>query len=467
MLANAAEQGRHRGWGNEQEVQARLGVELTTEAERELIAAFMRAVIATAREDSNGEKNLALAAWASALPTEEFAPLFRGELVVSHSGVAGSAWQVRFEPADQVGDARLALHLNNNVATLTRAGEPLGRPRHADIVSLLGFDSSSQQAEQDTASTPAPGEVLERLVPEAGSSIPLYVRIGPVPDDLPEPARAFLRLASLGGGLGSGTTWGPGVVWERTLRKGVRHLRAPGAGLAAFDGASLPLSQWSYGPDALAEPAGAEAADLPRRLWEMQNADPGSPRLKSVQAELAELAPGWELAITGGLEAAARPASPVPLHLAVEPGAGAMPGLTNAQRVYASPAGAAFEEHHDVTLQVHLWARRNGGDWEPLAGAGTGVAQALMLAEALGDAARRFVLLDEPAVNLHPSWQRHVRARLEAPSAEGTRGGAGQFLLVTHSGPLAAPIRASSTLPVRMTHDGRASQAIAPPPGCS
>jgi hypothetical protein len=59
---------------------------------------------------------------------------------------------------------------------------------------------------------------------------------------------------------------------------------------------------------------------------------------------------------------------------------------------------------------------------------GVGTWEALVIAEALADAAGRLVILDEPAVTLHPTWQRALRAMI------GTA--AGQFLVITHSADL-------------------------------
>jgi hypothetical protein len=66
----------------------------------------------------------------------------------------------------------------------------------------------------------------------------------------------------------------------------------------------------------------------------------------------------------------------------------------------------------DLPIQLH-----GAGTWE-----------ALVIAEAIADAADRLVILDEPAVTLHPTWQRALRAMI------GTS--AGQFLVITHSADL-------------------------------
>lgn len=61
----------------------------------------------------------------------------------------------------------------------------------------------------------------------------------------------------------------------------------------------------------------------------------------------------------------------------------------------------------------------------PIVATGAGVWEALVLAEALAATPDRVVALDEPALNLHPSWQHLVRSQVAECR--------GQVLLVTHS----------------------------------
>jgi hypothetical protein len=127
------------------------------------------------------------------------------------------------------------------------------------------------------------------------------------------------------------------------------------------------------------------------------------------------------------------------------------------QTLFAQLAeGRRFElrgaQHHDGEAEgqgpeIEVSPRDAAGFSEavrPLSLAGTGVEQALHLAEALvNDEA--VLLLDEPATNLHPSWQRVVRTHLQRRQ--------GQSVLVTHSpylvpaeteGQLAAVVRFSA-----------------------
>lgn len=470
-LHTAALQARHLYLPEDKAVEARLGITLTSDEERELVASFMRGTIASS-PSANGSRSQTTShqeSWAAGLPTDSFDALFRGELVVSHSGVAGSDWWVRFEPAGQIGDVDVAVLMGRYEATLVRAGETLPTDRRSDLGAVLGFESGAQTTEP-TPIPPEPDTVLESLVPDPGKGTVLLVRsVSSSPEQLPEAVRIFLRRASLESSLQPNSTWGPGVVWERILRQGVRHLRAHGAALTAFDDAGLPRAQWTYTPDSLSAPAGPEVTDLPRRLWELHNGGPSSAkRLQAIHEVFTQLAPDWEFAVAGSLESSHDPIQPIPLHLAVEADTYEVSGFAGPYpRVQVVPAWPATDHLHvNTTLQVRLSARRNDGNWEPLAGVGTGVSQALVLAETIGDAAGRFVFLDEPAANLHPSWQRHVRARLEAISDPDATDGPGQFVMVTHSAALAAPVHQSrSALPSRLTNDGKSSALINPPHG--
>ncbi|MCL4413401.1 MAG: AAA family ATPase [Actinobacteria bacterium] len=465
-LRSAAVHARRHHLPEGEAVEARLGIELTGNEERELVGSFMRAAIVSGIATTRSQRNLREESWVAGLPTDTFGALFRGELVVSHNGVAGSDWRVRFDPADKVADVDVTMLLNSYEAMLVRAGEELPSQRRSDLAVMLGFGAISSDT-QPIQSLPEPDSVFERLVPDLKSGTSLMVTYnGSAPEQIPDAIRMFLRRASLEGNLQPNSAWGPGVVWERILRQGIRHLRAHGAALTTFDDAGLPRPQWVYSPKSLSDPAGPEVTDLPRRLWELHNGGPSTAsRLQAIHKEFTSLAPGWEFAVAGSLEPSVRPTEPVPLRLAVEGGGGVLPALTHSYRsIVALPVGSGSEHLDlDMTLRVQLTARRSDGDWEPLAGAGTGIAQALVIAEALGDAAGRFVFLDEPAVNLHPRWQRHVRARLEAICALDAPSGPGQFLMVTHAAALAAPVQSVSSLPARLTHDRAASSVIGPP----
>ena len=465
-LRVAATQARDYHLPLEQPVEARLGVKLTSDAERKKVASFMRAAIASSLgSNSPPERENSVGSWAADLPVDAFAALFCGELVITHSGVAGTDWRVRFDPSDEIAGVRVAIRLNSSETMLVRADDHL---RHVDgqtdLAALLGFTA---KPEDPSMSGPRdPEQVLASLVPEPGTGTALVVRRpNTVPELLPAATRDFLRKLSLDAGLQPTSTWGLGVVWADILRRGVSHLRPDGASVVSFDVSGIPRSEWAYSAESLTEPPSLVVADLPRRLWELHNGGhEGAARLSAVQEEFAQLAPGWEFAVAGTLVPSTRRPDQAPLQLVVEPGISTSATGRDSSPVRAAPLTATFDDASiDVSLHVQITACKNKAFWEPLARAGTGVAQALVLAEALGDSADRFVFLDEPGVNLHPSWQRQVRDRLDHLSSSDGSSGAGQFLMVTHAAPLAAPIKSGCRLPARVVKDAATSTVMAPP----
>lgn len=95
----------------------------------------------------------------------------------------------------------------------------------------------------------------------------------------------------------------------------------------------------------------------------------------------------------------------------------------------------------------------------PIEFAGAGAWEALVLASVLAEPAALVVVLDEPAVALHPSLQRQLGAYLlEAPA---------QFLVITHSAELLPLAEAADVQLVRLDRDDKdATQARALDEAC-
>jgi Predicted ATP-dependent endonuclease of the OLD family len=160
---------------------------------------------------------------------------------------------------------------------------------------------------------------------------------------------------------------------------------------------------------------------LPLRLFELKNGTPEQRhRYKTIQDTFTALAPGRTCDI--GFQATSlETIKPAPI------GAGQLAVLnphTNTEQAETAQPGAA--------ITVLIGRTANGGqhpDELPVQLHGAGTWEALVIAEALADSEDRFVILDEPAVTLHPTWQRALRSRI--PQA------AGQLLMITHSADLA------------------------------
>jgi len=137
--------------------------------------------------------------------------------------------------------------------------------------------------------------------------------------------------------------------------------------------------------------------------------------------------------------------------------------------VVAVPASpSAGDVPANASLDIRLLVEEPSGRYLPLTAAGRGVGQALVLAAALGDAQDKVTVLDEPATNLHPEWQRLVRDQLDQASAVAAEGGAdrAEFLVVTHSPYIAAPSRpngAQRPFPARLRIQEGATVAVPPP----
>jgi hypothetical protein len=139
-------------------------------------------------------------------------------------------------------------------------------------------------------------------------------------------------------------------------------------------------------------------------------------RFGEIQTMFTRLAPGRACDVT--FQAITQTVSPAPI------GAGQVAMVTSA------PSGTDSEPARPAAVITVVIDRTDSAGRHPndlpiqLHGAGTW--DALVLAEALVESSHgRVVILDEPAVTFHPSWQRALRSRL--------RDSQGQLLLVTHS----------------------------------
>jgi len=101
-----------------------------------------------------------------------------------------------------------------------------------------------------------------------------------------------------------------------------------------------------------------------------------------------------------------------------------------------------------VWVTVNASAGPAGLDPEvPIEFAGAGAWEALVLASVLGEPSASVVMLDEPAVALHPSLQRQLGAHLLSAPA--------QFLVITHSAELLPLADATDARLVRLDRDDK------------
>jgi AAA domain, putative AbiEii toxin, Type IV TA system/AAA domain len=436
-------------------IEIRLGIKMTTSAERERIVAFVRAaVLSTLTEESRAldeHRKSLLSTWVEAQIDENtVSPLFEGTLAFRHSGHEGGSWDARFEFE----------HDDNTYDWIL-------------------FSSSSWDSVilHDTAinSTVAATQLWEALFGQSTNANPPPE----VPDPLPNFAISALclsggkRLANVVVRIGAGTF----SDQYETYRKAASLLRFPPSdsagqtayglaramslcmsdGLVVFGeqfrglgiGGTLPWRAGIYPWESLVGPVPLrDPGFLPLRLFQLKNSPHAEDRTKfaAIQEQFEHLSQGRLFDVT--FTATTTPVStPAPI------GAGqvAIPGGGEE----ASDDGSAGS-----VVTVVAWSK-SGSDprsERPIQLFGAGTWETLVLAEALIGSPERVTVLDEPAVTLHPTWQAALRNEL--------RNVDGQLLLVTHS-PSLVPIDTGDDIRrlVRLSNENGSSRIHRLPSG--
>ena len=346
-----------------------LGVELDSDAERRLICGFVRAatVSGLAQEAASREVTAPVLRWIDDQITEEtLAPLLSGELVVDLPRYANEPWEVAYRFAFEQTTYMVDLTGGIGGIRLQRDGRRDGL-QSASIGSRVGLRADAVDQAQPFS--------LGRALPQAGQltgfSVDPY-SAQPLPDAL----QGFYASIGMGARAARPRMYGLASVLSPLLRRGVTILSE----------ARLP-------PKA-SFPAGTETDEdrsaLPLRLFELKNGDVDArQRFEAIRALYAELVGGPAFDLTASHEV---------------------------------PAG---EPPGDSELRVTLVAPSPGRDI-PIQFAGMGAWEAVALSTVLADRKDRVLVLDEPAVNLHPGAQRRLLAGLLQAEAE-------QSIVVTHS----------------------------------
>jgi hypothetical protein len=439
----------HQGRSGSRRVE--LGIELDQDEEISLLARFLRAAITwSLRDELQGSSaDAPLEAWAGAEITPERATfLARGSLVAEHSGVPGRSWQVGYDFAlGQDGSpCRWILAgppLQDCIVRLDEGGrlprQPYPQPRgllHALFGLALG-------APPPPLPDPLPAFDVENMIgPDPVGPITLG-RPGRTPVDWSSPT--VLEFVTDFGApppptdmLPTDQAWSLADVLHRLWQKavftvgealrGVGRWGEPVAAVGSYDLAQLAAS-----------PATSEPALLPARVFQLGN---GS------YEERARLeATHWTFnRLTGGRSFAVR-LTPLPSRPVPDPAGG---GAT------VPPQGAG-----GVFLEVLVTEDRTTPSdvlEVPIQFYGAGTWEALVLSEALSGPPGRVVLLDEPATNLHPSWQRVLREVLTGDRTAPGRDGP-QVVLITHAADLVPLDADEATTLVRITRSGLTSEA--------
>jgi predicted ATPase len=374
---------RGSAWAPEA-ARVRVRVAFTHPDEKAMLAAFIRAVLFAALLDGQvpDDRTIAdLEAWvASEVTTDKLVSLFRGAILVSHTGVLGTPWRLAYEFTHRETPFiwQLATALPNRADVI----EP---QRHMSM-ELTSFPSLAQRvfgvgwgSQSGLPRPPEKSFMLDTLLTTGDDAVKVQMP-SPSLTHLPAPWREFAALARPWISDEYLSPQQPVIVLASVLSvllaRGLSYLGpagefTPSVGLA-----------WNH--------TGGASASLAERLYRLKNGSrTEQQRYGEIETLFAELAEGRRFEVR---------------HIERRGGDDEVPTA----EIEVSPRDA-----RDYSEAVR-----------PLSLAGTGVEQALHLAEALvNDEA--VLLVDEPATNLHPSWQRVVRTHLQRRQ--------GQSVLVTHS----------------------------------
>jgi energy-coupling factor transporter ATP-binding protein EcfA2 len=407
---------RFRGATLGQSLRVEVGIELTSATEREQITCFVQsAIISTvlSRSGRQQQDGPVLAEWAVKQVTpERLSPLMTGALVLEHPGSAHAPWEVsyQFRHDDTAYRWTLADHYGRIGIVTIDDGSGIGRAQFQTVdlaQTLFGITTTGTPTRE--LPSPLPEFSFEKLCPELGKVVELMVQsVGAYFDRDLEPHRRFGEIV----GLTSSWTlpnraFSLASVLRLIVRRGVVVI---GEQLRGADLESRPLPIGRYALDLLSRSDVTwEPSTLPLRLFRLKNGD-GSERqrFERIRRTFETFAPGRRLDVR--FEAV-------------------MPRNGSPQPPLADYVGAeqpTTEPNPEFAITVVIGEGSEEEPWElSVTLTGAGVWEALVLAEAVADSDDRLVVLDEPALNLHPAWQRLLAAKVrEAP---------GQFLVITHS----------------------------------
>ena len=446
----------HHGEPQDRPAVVRLKFELSTPEEKLRLATFIRAAIlcTLAEEIRQGDPGikLALSQWITDEVTDDkLAPLFRGAIVLRHVGLPHLPWDVSFEFI--VDDVSYSWYLSNRAFShgIVQTDAPTagvgGVPTKQLQDCLLGLSQNVQQPVP--LPNPMPTFDLAAMCPQANEVItPIVIRTGTGSyDQVLMPFRRTIELLGLPAEPGGQEGFTLAYVLSMLLDDGIITLGEQFRGLGI--GGTPPQQAGPYSWEALVSPFRSRAPwVLPMRLFELKNGSPGDrAKYRAIQQTFTELAPGRTFEVKfQAIELEAMNPTAI--------GTGQMTVFPPAAEVEAprSRPGAA------VTVVVDRTGETSHSDDLPIQLHGGGTWEALVIAEALVEAEGRFVILDEPALTLHPTWQRALRSHIQ--------NGLGTFLVITHSENL-VPMNSAEHLTrlVRLENEGGATRVHRFPSG--
>jgi ABC-type branched-subunit amino acid transport system ATPase component len=418
----------HHGESQERPAIVRLGFALTTPLERLRMTTFIRAALLCMSTEEvwqgQNDMRLALSRWVEEEITEgKLQSLFVGTIVLRHVGLAHLPWDVSFEFVHENNTYVWDLLSRTNLLGIALASTAAARTPGAAPIQLREsmLKMGKYVGEQIKLPVPLPEFNLASLCPEGSDVITqVVVRIGSGSYDqsLFTFRRAIEVLGLPSEGSGQAKDFTLAYVLRILFNDGIIALGEQFRGLGMEGAAAQQAGPYEW--ETLVSPLQSRTPSmLPMRLFDLKNGDPSQrDKYQAIRKAFTELAPGRSFEVkfqaldfdainvpTVGMGQFATFA-PQDERDAIRPGASITIAIDRTRDSMTHP--------QDLPIQLH-----GAGTWE-----------ALVVAEALVESDGRFVILDEPALTLHPTWQRTVRSRIQ--DSEST------FLIITHSADLVA-----------------------------
>lgn len=394
-------------------IESRVAIRLTDDAEIALVTEFVRAMITGALTSGQQVLNQAeLDAWAEAeISEDKLGPLTEGEIIASHPGTPDGRWQCVYEftaPGFDKAEHRYQwVLLGLQPGTVVQAGGS-ARPQGSTIVTrMIG---QVDAPEGPVIKIPESFRLLD-LLPKAdlATSRCTFELQG-------TPTASQRRFAAMTGvpliGPNGGRMVSLATVLRVLLKRALVH---------TSDTRLLPAGESNWSSADLASGADEEVT-LPELLLRLKNGDPDErARYRRIQELFTEFTNGRGCEVR--LIQVRQPPDPN----------GQVPPPDHVPALWVTVSSIGDPGRTDAEVPVEF--------------AGAGAWEALVLAAALGEPTASVVILDEPAVALHPSLQRQLGAHLLSATA--------QFLVITHSAELLPLADATDVRLVRLDRDGK------------
>jgi ABC-type branched-subunit amino acid transport system ATPase component len=451
LLLDSYAEARYYDAAPDQPARVHLDVEFTSPQERELMTAFLQAALLSTvlSELAGGEPPAELVAWAATATEEELSSLYSGTIVLEHSGVAQATWDVAYEFCHDHVSYRWVLAgaptWGGIMRTDAHAQGMSATVQSERLLSLL-FGSGATSTSPPTLPKPLQPFQFATICPASNKLVPLVVQTGTTNFGIDQgPYQRFAQLARIPTWpMTPGRAYTPARVLRLLLNDALIMLGEQFRGVGIGGAPMRPPGLYAWQELAAPTPR-RELHALPLRLFALKNGDQAARQaFEQIRQTFQILAPGRSFEIR--FEATAQHATPT---------ASQQPSLAPVAR--ALGADSATEQLPSLGAAVTVLILDERGRELPIVQVGAGTWEALVLAEAITNSEHHTIILDEPALNLHPTWQHVLRSQLRRTTA--------QIAVVTHSADL-VPMGDQADLlrVVRLENERGATRAHRLPP---